>query len=739
MLKRYLIGFSSLMVLIMGCSEKEQLTQDTHGTFHVTVKSDQAAIIVKTKAQPVLTPQDYNIVLENTRAEVLKRWNSIEDMPEQIRMVPGSYKLKAVYGDKENLPLFDKLPSGDEVKFSVQPGVSIPIELNCKPQAAMVTVEFDPTFDVGYSDYEMALKTKGDSLLFTRGNQRRESFFKEGKLVGRMYLETRAEPGKIYTYTYLIKSKINNATHYKLTFKPKVTTGHLGITITTDTSTEEIVISPMISETWLPKAPPTIVASDLYTNGKITTTQDKTRPFSSFTINTKAGVKFLKLKTISSVLVGMGFPADGVDLVGGTDADKLILKNLGLDWSKELDDPALAPNIPHTVPVYVNFERFIANLPTPNGVTTPYPFTIEMEDIYGQTVGENMAFDLEVAPPDIKIIQPIPYYVWAKHAFLPHTTNMDAPKNELKIELSLDGTNWSDPAAELIKIGETNGVKEQQFKIQNLTPAKEYKTRFIYGEHIIAGSTIKTETTPQVPNSEFNTWHLTWRRSVPKYNPWGGSVAQYWDTNNVRTASYTATIFVNQWNSIPAVVYHIKSGGDRAAEIRSVGGTNTGTPNSSGQCYEGGKTSGKLLIGTVTGNGQGAATINKGKPHTSRPKAIEFDYQYLPNPGSKDEWRVIIEMYNGGSTTVVGSGEFTEPHSSNMSGFKRQTVPIIYDPAVKLHATHIYIIFESSTAAIPPITEKRRIVPAYPELSDGDDWTSHWGSALRIDNLKLNY
>ena len=733
-------------MLAQGCMETDLIQNDAQGAFQTTVNSDQATIVVQTKANElVLTPEDYVITLENTRAEVLKQWANINEMPNEVRMVPGSYKLMASYGDKSKLPMYDNMPSGAEVKFVVEAGMTVPIALDCTPQAAMITVEFDPTFDDGYSSYEMALKTKGDSLLFTKADQNREAFLAEGKLNGRLYLVKKDEPGKIYTYTYNIMSKAYNATHYKLTFKPKKTTGHLGVTITTDKSTNDFVISPTLPDYWLPKGAPVVNSTEWLTAGKMTTTQGKSRQFSIFSITTQAGVKFLKFKTTSPELLGMGFPAEGIDLVNGSAEQKQFLKNLGLDWSKELDDPNSAPNIPQTVPVYIDFEWFCANMITPIGTTSTFPFSIEMQDVFEQPIDRSVAFNIEVAPPDITIIEPIPYYIWSHHAFLPHIAHVNSTNNDLVVEMSEDNINWSVPTS--YETEDSTETIDRQFKVLNMKPNSTYYTRFKYGEHTYAGHTIHTETPQQVPNADFELWEqwMTGRDSkilpvwkIPYYRPWTSESGQYWATNNTRTV-WLDYRYSNHWNSASAVLYFQRESGNKAAELRSTSASGGGTVNSNGVNYESHRTAGRLLIGSHSTSGN-TETIDKGRPHSARPTSINFKYQYLPE--GADTYRVYVEMFNGegADRKLIGGATYTQNLSEHMSGFESKTINLNYDPEVKLVATHIFVMFESTTNKTPSTPEKNLSYPGAPaKTSKGKAWQGFSGSVLRIDDLKLNY
>ena len=717
------------------CVKSDIQDSDTHGTFQASVNTDQASVMVKSSTLiPELTEKDYIITLENTRAEVLREWENITAMPELIKMVPGSYKLIASYGERVKLPVFDKFQSGAEVKFAVEPEVTIPVELNCSPTATIVSITFDPTFDDGYSNYEIALKTKGDSLNFTKQDQNRPAFFVEGQLKGRLSARTKDNPDIVYTYTYSVLKMARKAHHYKINFKPLKTSGELAVTITTDFSTIDTIISPTLPNLWLPKAPPIVYNSDWMTdgNGKMAVTQGKSRPKSKLVIETRAGIKSLTLKTSSQLMLDAGFPAEGYDLVNAPIATKNYLrKDLGLSWSDVLNDPAQAAGIIYLDPVFIDFERYINTLETPNGQTVSHPFTVEIEDNMGQSFEKPVTFDMEIAPPDIKVVMPEPYYIWSNNMTVSYITNFDRDKYNTTLEISTDKNTWITPQGEYDN-------NTQTYKIKGLQPGTKYFTRLIHDKHIIESIPITTEMPLQVPNSNFNDWNLGWFKQIPLYNPWKTGQSQYWATNSPRTACYAGA--TNQYNSVPAVVYHIRNADDRAAELRSVAGSGPGGATSI-IWYDADRTAGRLLIGSLTCEKYNVETITAGRTHASRPKSIAFDYQYLPNPGSTDEWRVIIEMYNGvgGNRKIVGRGEYKEKHSANMAGFERETVNITYDENVTLAATHIYILYETSTAPVPPVTRKRKITPAYPELSDGSRWTSHWGSALRVDSLKLIY
>ncbi len=137
---------------------------------------------------------------------------------------------------------------------------------------------------------------------------------------------------------------------------------------------------------------------------------------------------------------------------------------------------------------------------------------------------------------------------------------------------------------------------------------------------------------------------------------------------------------------------------------------------------------------TSTSAANGSISIDEGRTFNSRPTQISFWYIYEPYNGDKqDTYEVIVKVIDA-SGNIIGEGH----HTSNMltTSWTNQTINITYQTGYIEKASKIYVCFLSSNAGQGnvPYEKKREI-----SLSDAGNYTTHYGSILRIDDISLIY
>lgn len=139
-----------------------------------------------------------------------------------------------------------------------------------------------------------------------------------------------------------------------------------------------------------------------------------------------------------------------------------------------------------------------------------------------------------------------------------------------------------------------------------------------------------------------------------------------------------------------------------------------------------------LFTGDYAVNGDNEE-ITLGKPFTSRPSSISFNYKFAPVNSESFQAYIVIENRDNGTVTELGRGEFTS--SESISSFTNKTIDITYSNTI-LKATHITVVFESSTAGS---NVKVLSVQGSKNALNGYSDSKYVGSVLTIDDIVLNY
>ena len=147
----------------------------------------------------------------------------------------------------------DVLYFSGEAAFEVKEGKEVTAPVICKPSSARINVVFDPKMDEYFSDYSLKIETEA---------QKPSSFVWAKATVGPMYFKvgnqekvqvtvslTKKEnvkaEGTVKTYT------LSPADALKLTLKPVVNNGNLGISITIEETTVDHPVDIVIPGDWV--------------------------------------------------------------------------------------------------------------------------------------------------------------------------------------------------------------------------------------------------------------------------------------------------------------------------------------------------------------------------------------------------------------------------------------------------------------------------------------------------------
>jgi hypothetical protein len=300
-----------------------------------------------------------------------------------------------------------------------------------------------------------------------------------------------------------------------------------------------------------------------------------------------------------------------------------------------------------------------------------------------------------------------------------------------KLYLSTDGTNFSEVS---------KAVSGSNLAITGLKVATKYYAKYLYDGDYSPQVTFTTEATPQLENSDMESW----TRVAGKTDYWwidypGESTSTIWGTMNLYTTSEGGSTTNALNTNRDGLAYCANSGttytttkteihgGSKAAVIRTVGwGKGNAAGNSTfAKCNH--VTAGELFLGTPNNT----ATQSYGIEFTSRPKALNFYYMYAAQ-NSADYGSATIQVLDK-SGNVIASKSMT---ISSQSEYTLGTLNLTYT-AGSAKAAKLSIIFRSSDNA-ECLTVNSTNLANYQTASTSNT-KEYVGSKLYVDDIELIY
>lgn len=257
---------------------------------------------------------------------------------------------------------------------------------------------------------------------------------------------------------------------------------------------------------------------------------------------------------------------------------------------------------------------------------------------------------------------------------------------------------------------------------------------------------ITTEKALQVPNAGFEEWYSAKIYSKSSYflgmgagidiYQWFPKVSassnSYWGTRNDLTNSQksgTTCYYTSYSGTIKATKGHTGA----AAEISTLGwGEGNTYLNSMSGVVIKNKTAGMLFMGDYNVNASDGSREVYGRTFTSRPKSLSFWYKYNPIDSESFKAYIVVENRDNGTVTELGRAELV---SNEAVGEYQQVILNINYTRTALKATHMYIVFLSSTASSPEVGLSTGSYNALKGFSD----SRYVGSVLTVDDVKLIY
>ena len=282
--------------------------------------------------------------------------------------------------------------------------------------------------------------------------------------------------------------------------------------------------------------------------------------------------------------------------------------------------------------------------------------------------------------------------------------------------------------------------------LKNLTSGgQQYEIRAIYREkekRVTEPIVITTENVVELEDGSFENWHkkevyknTTWSvgttgLGIDQWWPYNEGGSSWWTTRNALTTSQRSGVscyYTSYSGTIP-----VENGYEgKAAEISTLGWKEGNTFTELGG-KSGTHSAGMLFLGSHSATSNGVETIDYGHEFNVRPNAFEFYYKFKSLNSESFEAYIVVENRENGTVMQLGSGRIMS--NQDQASFVPVRVNVHYTNT-SLKATHMYIVFRSSTAEDPSVEGVQGSLGALNGYSD----SRYVGNVLTIDNVRLIY
>ena len=638
-------------------------------------------------AMPAALEKDTAVVIkiykeENEEQKLIRRYDSMNDVPEYMALLAGDYVAKVQVGEKRAVSFDEKYYYG-EAEFSVVKSEVVNVTVDCKIQSTIVCVNYDQTIaeklSEGYfttvaiaESYDSDAIATGDVLSLTY-TETRDGYFvlPEGQTSLFWHFEgTHPVEGDLMKEALI--ENVKPSAKYTITLKySKDAPGHLIIEATVDETLETIddviIFSP----------DPTLLGDGFDIGETQLSTQSR-----RYNIASLASIRTMKMAV------------DGVEynLLESTPAGVTLTK---------IDD------MTYTLDIDAEFFSAVA------GGEQPVAFTIE--DVDGGKMNKSIMYKVQGVMP----LATSDYDLWFGSVTFKAIVLDSA--SSVKIAYSTDGATWTEVDA---VAGANNTYTAAG---SNFAAEKNYSYKLVV-DSVDAGKTLAHQTAAgaQIPNGDMERWSQpTW------WLPYGDGDAAFWLTGNEGGNMAGATL------TQPSDDVRTGSTGAKSAYLKSQKASVMGI---------GKFAAGNLFTGTFSMSGlDGIVTFGRDFKFTAKPQSLSFwmkNNEGTINEGSHasgaDIYTIMV-LITDGTTYAVN----TKDESTFLKLDKLGNTPGIIgygyltgsDSRAEWTMETINITYREDMKSVKP----KKIVVSFTPSGYGDYFCGSTSSWMYVDDIVLNY
>ena len=561
MTMKKLFALLSIVLVVASCSKEMES--------HVEMASGEGAMRLGVTTMSDVTANDDIVIkiykVEGENESLVRRYESVNDVPEYLSLLSGDYVAKVQVGQKRAVSFDAKYYYGEQ-SFSVEAGIVTPVTVDCKLQSTIVSVKYDATVGeqlsegyfttVAISDsYDADAIATGDVLSLTY-NETKEGYvmMPEGQTSLYWHFEgTHPVEGDIVKEGLI--ENVKPAARYTITLKySSDAPGNLVFEATVDESIETF------EDTLIFSPDPTILGDGFdMTEEQLSTTASRTYNITSLAaINT------------------MNLTIDGVeyDLLNSAPAGVTIEKNDDMSYKVTIG------------------EAFFAVV---SGGDQQLEFYVE--DVDGGKAEKTIAYRVQGVMP----LDASDYDLWFGNVAF-RATVLNTAATSVKIAYSSDGgSTWNEVDAVAGADGTYTALGS------NFAAEKTYTYKLIINS-VDTGKALTHQTAAgaQIPNGNMESWST----SGGVIYPYAEGASPFWLTGNDGAKMAGATLTESSTDVRPG------STGQYSAYLKSLKAAVMGI---------GKFAAGNLFVGSFSMNGLNG-TVNFGRDFkfTAKPKSISF-------------------------------------------------------------------------------------------------------------------
>ena len=681
-----LLALLSVVLIAVSCSDNIDSSID------VSQGEGAVRLGVVTRAESSTPDTDATVVIKiykvvGEEQQLIRRYTSVNDVPETLALLAGDYVAKVQVGDKQAVSFDNKYYYG-EAEFAVEAGIVTPVEVDCKLLSTVVSVAYDASvaekLSEGYfttvaiaESYDADAIESGD-VLSLKYTESKDGYviMPEGQTSLYWHFEgTHPEEGDIVKEGLI--ENIKPAAKYTITFKySKDAPGNLVFEATVDESVEEYDDTIIFS-------PDPVVLGDGF---------DMTEMQLSTTASRKYNVTSLAAINTMNVTI------DGVEY------NLLAEAPAGITVAK-IDD------MTYTVTVANSFFNSVAG-----GDQT---LSFYVDDVDGGKKTQSIEYKVQgiipIAKDDINL--------WFGTATFKAVV-LDAAAS-VKVAYSADGSQWNEVEA----IKGSDGVYTANVTT-NLSASTTYSYKLVIDGND-AGKSLEhlTPAGTQLPNGDMERWHTaSW------VLPYGEGDVPFWLTGNEGGNMAGATLTQSSTDVRPG------SAGSKSAYLKSQKASVMGI---------GKFAAGNLFTGTFAMNGlDGIVTFGRDFKFTAKPKSLSFwmkNNEGTINEGSHatgtDKYTAMILITDGTTYAVNTKDESTFIQMTDDYLGKKCDGIIGYgfitgtDSRSEWTEETIEITYREDMKNVKP----KKIVVSFTPSGYGDYFCGSTDSEMYVDDIVLNY
>lgn len=452
-----LLTLLSVVLVAVSCSDKIDSSID------VTPGDGVVRLGVATRAE--LSTIDAVIKIykvENEEQLLIRRYDSLGDVPEYLALLAGDYVAKVQVGEKRAVSFDDKYYYGEQ-EFSVEKNAVTNVTVDCKLQSTIVKVVYDDTvaekLSEGYfttvviaDSYDSAAIATGDVFSLTYTETREGYFVMPDDHTSLFWHFEGTHPVEGDIMKEALIENIKTSAKYTITLKySKDAPGGLVFEATVDESVEEI------DDTILFSPDPTVMGNDF--NEKDIQSSIETR---TYNVSSLANIRKLSID------------ADGVeyDILNGNVNGVSVTKSDDLNYKVTI------------APAFFNVVAGGQNA-----------ITFNVEDTDGGKLKKDISYNVQGIMP----LSTGDYNLWSRNVTFKANV-LDAAATSVKIAYSADGITWTELDA-TVSGGYYTAVGT------DFSAEKNYSYKLIVNS-TDSGKTLTHSTAAgnQLPNSDFETW-----------------------------------------------------------------------------------------------------------------------------------------------------------------------------------------------------------------------------------------